>query len=131
MRLLSFILSVLILFQSMSFTVQQMAQIDDLIEHARLHKTEYGDSFFVFLSKHYGQLKTQHESDQKDKDHDHEQLPFNCQSQILTSVVFFDYKTSECQENEVDVLKIKEQFFYLSPVSDFLKEGLLQPPRSA
>ena len=128
---MSFILAMLVLFQSMSFTMQQIDHLDELIEHAQFHKAEYGDNFFVFLSKHYGELKEQHENDQQHEGEDHEQLPFNCQNQLLSSIVFFDFKSSDFERDTEFNLRNEAQFFYLSPVSNFLKKGLLQPPRFA
>ncbi|MBT8271454.1 MAG: hypothetical protein HKO90_02175 [Flavobacteriaceae bacterium] len=131
MKLLSFILSALILVQSLSFSFEELSQIDELIEHARFHKAEYGDNFLVFLSKHYGEQKSQHERDHQEEKEDHEQLPFNCQNQLLTSVVFFVQGNPVTVSSSVFKTNEESLFYYISPISDYLKKGLLQPPRSA
>ena len=131
MKFLSFILSALILVQSMSFSIQELAQLDELIEHARFHKAEYNDSFFVFLSKHYGEQKADHERDHQEEKQDHEQLPFNCQHQLLSSIVFYEKYSLLYSSNTNISLSQEAEFFYLTPVSDFHKKGILQPPRFA
>ena len=113
----------------MSFSIQELAQIDELIEHARFHKAEHGDNFFVFLSKHYGEQKAEHDKTHHEEKEDHEQLPFNCQHQLLSSIVFIIQKRSFINDGHEIEIKEKSQFFYLSPVSNYFKKGILQPPQ--
>ena len=45
------VLSFLVLIQSLNIGADNIMQLDELIEHAKFHKQEHGDGFFVFLSK--------------------------------------------------------------------------------
>ena len=56
----SIAISLLILFQSFNIHLDDVIELDELIEHAQFHSAEYGDNFFVFISKHYGELKAEH-----------------------------------------------------------------------
>ncbi len=67
-------------------------QLDELIEHAQFHKQEYGDTFFVFPSKHYGELKAEHSKNHQEEQKDHEQLPFQCHGHIITIIAFLPYQ---------------------------------------
>ncbi|NNK69014.1 MAG: hypothetical protein HKO96_00950 [Flavobacteriaceae bacterium] len=131
MKIMSFLLAGLILVQSVSFSIQELAQLDELVEHARFHKAEYGDNFFVFLSKHYGDQKSQHDRDNQNERQEHDQLPFNCQHQLLSSIVFFMHNISLLNGSTDFSAEQQALFFYISPVSSFHKKGILQPPRFA
>ncbi|MGE5943410.1 MAG: hypothetical protein ACM31G_03620, partial [Flavobacteriales bacterium] len=52
------------------------------IEHAHYHKDTYGDNFVTFLSEHYGDLKSSHESKHKE----HKDLPFKDHHHMLCHV---------------------------------------------
>ena len=87
-KLSAILLSSLILIQSINFSFDDVLQLDELIEHAQFHKQEYGDNFVVFLSKHYGELKAEHNEKHQEEQKDHEKLPFQCQSHVLTTTAY-------------------------------------------
>ena len=62
-KLFSISLSFLILLQSFGISFNDLSQIDEFIEHAQFHSEQYGDNVFVFISKHYGELKTDHDKE--------------------------------------------------------------------
>ena len=109
--------------------MNDIMQLDELIEHARFHKQEYGDNFFVFLSKHYGKLEAEHTETHQDEQNEHEELPFKCQGQTFTITAFLllDHTT---ETNTLEISDIGESNFrYLSSHSLLHKRGLLQPPK--
>ncbi|WOD42969.1 hypothetical protein [Hwangdonia lutea] len=128
-KLISISLSFVILMQSFGFHINDIAQIDEFIEHAKFHNEQYGDNVFVFISKHYGEQKTIHEKEQHDEKEDHEQLPFQHQTHItsITDFVLNTYiqvfKTPEFSEFKT------HHFHYQAPSSSLHVEGLFQPPR--
>jgi len=114
--------------QSASIAASDILQLDELIEHAQFHKQEYGDSFFVFLSKHYGEQKAEHSKNHQEEQKDHEQLPFQYQGHTLILVALIDSENSLF--NTIEIADSAEfNFHYLSSFSTLHKKGLLQPPR--
>ena len=72
--------------QSFGVHYDDIVQLDELIEHAQFHSEQYGDNMIVFLSKHYGELKADHQRDHQEEKKDHEKLPFNHSSTSHTCV---------------------------------------------
>lgn len=104
-------------------------QIDEFIEHAQFHSEQYGDNVFVFISKHYGELKANHDKEHQEEKEDHEQLPFQKHSQI-SSMNAFVLNTSKEVYHIPDFSEFKtNNFHYQAPSSSLHLEGLLQPPR--
>ncbi len=115
--------------QSFGFHINDIAQIDEFIEHAKFHNEQYGDNVFVFISKHYGEQKKDHEKEQHDGNEDHEQLPFQHQTHIasITDFVLNTYiqvlKTPEFSEFKT------HHFYYQATSSSLHVDGLFQPPQ--
>ena len=86
LKSVAILLSSLLLFQSAIYYFGSVDDIEKLIEHAELHSEEYGDSFFEFLSKHYGELRLTHSHEDGTEQHDHENLPFNQQVTLQSPV---------------------------------------------
>lgn len=130
-RILSISLSLLILIQSFNISIGEIVEMDELIEHAQFHSEEYGDNFLVFLSKHYGELKSEHSEKHKEEQKDHEELPF--QHQMHTPAL------SAFVIDDLDMITINPNFavhnsgnyFYLDSHSFLIDKGLFQPPRQA
>ncbi|WP_229724459.1 hypothetical protein [Winogradskyella forsetii] len=115
--------------QSFGINLNDLSQIDELIEHAQFHNEQYGDNVIVFISKHYGELKADHNREHQEEKEDHEQLPFQHVSHTSTITAFVlninkdDSKTFEFSEFK------EHTFFYQIPSSSIHSEGILQPPR--
>lgn len=107
-------------------------RINELIEHAEFHQEEYGDSLWIFISKHYGELKKEHMGENPHESSDHNKLPFHhngCMHMGFLAMI---------QEDPVPVLdKIvgaeqeKGSFFYQEPSSFQFVKGIFQPPKEA
>ena len=127
--LFSISLSFIILLQSFGVHIDDMVQIDDFIEHAQFHSEQYGDNVFVFISKHYGELKADHDKDHQDEKEEHEQLPFQHQSH-LTVVADFILNAQKLTLRTPEFAEFKKHsFYYMVPSSSQYLEGLFQPPR--
>jgi hypothetical protein len=128
-KLFSISLSFIILVQSLGIGLADVAQIDEFIEHAQFHSEQYGDNVLVFISKHYGELKADHDRDHQEEKEDHEELPFQHQSHISSITAFVlntpreEFKTPEFPEFKT------HNFYYQAPSSSLHSEGLFQPPR--
>ena len=130
-KLFSIMMSGLILIQSMDIAFDDIAQFDELLEHADFHAEKYGDNLLVFISKHYGELKEQHDKDHKEEKKDHEELPFQkhcaCSSFTAMAIITAFPDLPSLQNNECPVAN----FNYRAPTSSPHTKGLLQPPQFA
>ena len=127
----SIVVSVLILVQSFNIHFSDIIELDELIEHAQFHAEEYGDNILVFLSKHYGELKTEHSQKHQEEKEDHENLPFQHQCQTASLSAFVLNQTAEYPVDLVTVLDRDSDFFYQASYHSLVQERLLQPPRLA
>lgn len=122
-------MSFVILLQSIGLHSDDLVQIDEFIEHAKFHSEQYGDNVIVFISKHYGELKAAHEKEHEEEKEDHEQLPFQHQSQLGSIIAY----TTNPLDAQLETPLIKEykssNFYYQEPSSSSHTKGLLQPPR--
>ncbi|MGJ5642703.1 hypothetical protein [Formosa sp. S-31] len=124
---LAIIFAFFILFQSLSFEVSDVANLDILIEHAQFHKKQYGDSFFQFMAEHYGNAKEKHQGD-----HKHDNLPFKHDHQMCSHYnSVFTFIHSEIDIKRVEFVDIPRNFLYRESHSIFEKFPLLQPPKHA
>lgn len=128
-KLFAILLSSLILLQSINIDTDDIMQLDELIEHAAFHKAEHGDDFFVFLSKHYGELKAEHSKKHQEEEKDHEQLPFQCQGHLLTITAFVLQQTFLETNLLLGLNNVEANFHYQTSMSTLHKKGLLQPPK--
>jgi hypothetical protein len=130
-KLFSIVLSGLILIQSFDMAHSDIEQIDELLEHANFHAEKYGDNILVFISKHYGDLKDQHNKDHQEEMEDHEKLPFqnHCHASSITAIV----ANMACTElDPIQISNGSEANFYYLPLSSSLHtKGLFQPPQLA
>ena len=127
MKFFSLILSSLILVQSLNISFEDISKLNVLLEHAEFHQQKYGDSFFEFLSEHYGE-KT---SDISNKHKEHKDLPFKHDSNthnnlnwtIVLNGLFIELK------NTAILTASKANFFYKESISIFEKQSVFQPPK--
>ena len=124
-------LSAILLLQGFNYGLPDLIRVGDLLEHANFHAETYGDSFTIFLSKHYGELKDQHNREHQEEEKEHEKLPFNHQASapsftgfVLTNSWFDTLKFS-------DTSFFSSIFFYENFYSSPGKSGIFQPPRLA
>ena len=128
-RIISISLSLLLLVQSFNISLSEFVEVDELIEHAQFHAEKYGDNFLVFLSKHYGELKSEHSKKHQDEQQEHDELPF--QQQLLSvSLSFFVLDENDISTIESPFLvEESSNYYYQDSHSFFVEEGLFQPPR--
>ena len=114
MKLFSIFFSFLMLFQSVNINVCDISQIDEFIEHAQFHKEKYGDNFFVFISKHYGNLSVEHSKKHQEEKKEHENLPFNHNIQLVSLYLpEFGKADSSYDCNHVDIERTDNYFYQL------------------
>ncbi len=121
--------ALLIFLQSINIHFNDLLELDKFVEHYKFHVDEYGDNLLVFMSKHYGELKSSHNEQHQEEQKDHEQLPFQHQSQcpqllafVLEAEPLFQSRT-EIPANNLD------NFHYQISYSPIWVDGPFQPPR--
>ena len=131
LKLSSIAVSLLILVQSFNIHFNDIIELDQLFEHAQFHSTEYGDNFFVFISKHYGELKAEHNKQHQEEKEQHEQLPFQhqCQSPSLYAVVL--NRLMETSSFFDQGVHITANYFYQDSYHSLAQEGPFQPPKNS
>ncbi len=127
-KLFSIVLASFILVQSFNIHLGDILKFDMLLDHAKMHKSKYGDNFFVFLSKHYGELKESHKKQHEEEEKNHSHLPVNhdCSSQIQSSFIL------NLVALNITILQAKESpqnFYYQDKFSTFEKQKIFQPPQ--
>ena len=121
--------SLIILIQSFGISLSDLGQMDEFIEHAKFHSQQHGDNVFVFISKHYGDLKSEHNKEHQEEKEDHEKLPFQ-QNSHMSSIAVFVLNTQKQEFKILEFSEFKEHnFHYQSLTSSLHSEGLFQPPR--
>lgn len=124
-------LSLLVFFQSVGIGVSDLFMLSELIEHAKYHSEEYGDDFFTFFEKHYGDLKLEHQKTNTEERAQHEKLPFqhNNVNHLLSEVVVPFYQLS--LKKSVSLYDSKKLFYYKDLYSFLQKGSIFQPPQFA
>lgn len=127
-KLFAILFSILILVQSSNVGFEDITKLNVLFEHAQYHQDTYGDSFFEFLTEHYGEDMLKHQNDHEE----HEELPFK-HKQDCTHIVFdFTANTQFCLHNTYpSLIRIPLNFFYKESSSLFEKPAVFQPPKFA
>ena len=131
MKLIAFILSSVILIQSIDIHISDIVNLGELINHAQFHQEEYGDDLFEFFAKHYGELKAEHEKQNPYERQEHEKLPFHCDhhnSNNFQLLFAFDDETLIPTPNFSEFKKLT--LFYISIYKSPDLNTILQPPRS-
>ena len=125
-KIISIILTFLILSQTSEVSIVDVLKVKNLYEHAKFHQELYGDTLLDFLSEHYGDGNIDHKNDHQD----HDNLPFKhtsktCSHNILLFTIDFMH-----QELEIDTsLDSSVNFFYRETTSVFELNSILQPPQ--
>jgi len=127
-KILALTYSFLILIQSFNINLDDISKINALIDHAQFHKEMYGDSFFDFLTEHYGEVKHYHDSDNQD----HENLPFKDNHHMCTHInLSFISPNISFKINNTEFIEIPFNFFYKESFTSFEKPSVFQPPKQA
>ncbi|MCR9265513.1 MAG: hypothetical protein NXH86_15265 [Flavobacteriaceae bacterium] len=131
LRLFAISLSSLIFMQSINLHFNDLVELDELVEHYQFHSDEYGDNFLIFISKHYGAQKNTHSQQHQEEQQEHEELPFQHQTQCSQLLVFVeDHKPILESRSEVPVAT-SDNFHYQMSYSTIWGDGPFQPPKQA
>ncbi len=127
-KIISIILTFLILSQTSEVSIVDVLKVKNLYEHAKFHQENYGDTILDFLAEHYGDGDMDHKNDHQD----HDNLPFKHTSQTCSHNILLFTIDLIHQELEINTsLDMSVNFFYKESTSDFEKNSIFQPPRLA
>lgn len=119
-----YILSLLISIQSIGFSADSFAGLDDFWAHYQTHQQENGDDLLRFIDLHYGSGRAEHQ----DKHDEHEQLPFGDIHSVQVLIVFLNFS-----EINLKVVEFKTQkhsnFNYQEHYISALSTEVFQPPK--
>jgi len=130
-KFFSLVTSCLILIQSLNINFNDIVQLDELIEHSKFHSEAYGDNFFLFIAKHYGELKQEHSKEHQEEKKKHEQLPFNHQSCAHSSIDFVSIIYDIPLLKSLPITTNSSNFYYQELYSLFEKSSVFEPPKLA
>ncbi|HHC79203.1 MAG TPA: hypothetical protein ENK46_04925 [Flavobacteriia bacterium] len=124
-KIISIVLMSLILIQTSEASISDVLQLKSLFQHAKFHQQMYGDSFFEFLSEHYGQKAYEHRNEHKE----HHDLPLKNHQNIINALTVFVVCISHFTIKEQTFIETASNFFYKEPTSSFEKPSVFQPPK--
>tara|TARA_R110002072_G_scaffold11333_6_gene51496 strand:+ start:304 stop:693 length:390 start_codon:yes stop_codon:yes gene_type:complete len=125
-RLGTLFVSIILFFQSINIHVVDVIRLGDLMEHANFHAQEYGDDWFAFFVKHYGEEKEEHE--QKANHQEHKKLPFS--EQICSGITVFVILPNEPEAVNFELEENFSRDFFYSDLYRFVTvEDFFQPPQ--
>lgn len=125
-KIVAFIYSFLILVQSFNINFEDISKLQALMEHAQYHQEVYGDTFFEFLSEHYGDKMVEHQ----DKHSEHQNLPFKDSHHMCSHLnTTFLNQTLIFEICSTDFVEIPFNFIYKDSSSNFEKPSVFQPPK--
>lgn len=131
MKLISIILTLVILNQSVFVHANDLLAITDLVEHYEFHQKKYNDDFLTFVSKHYGSQKKSHNDSNKDEKSSHDNLPFQHANHHSSLTLYFEQQTVSTTDRpvitEADVKTLKNEAL----THNLFSSGVFQPPKQA
>lgn len=126
----TYLLTILVLLQSLHINVGDVLHIQDFIEHAQFHKVNYGDNLISFISKHYGQEKNEHHKNHQEEKHEHEKLPFSGCSTLHAPVALLEHRFVSAIKR-FDNFEKQDNFGYQINYISLTSFDIFQPPKSA
>ena len=130
-KLVTSIVSVMLLIQSFNISFGDFLHLEDLVKHYEYHQETFGDDVFSFLNKHYGELKTQHNLEHQEEREDHEKLPFeHHNSCVHTVVAYLTDMDLLAEPKSVPSDQMTSNFVYRDFYSFSLKNSIFQPPKN-
>lgn len=131
MKLSSFFLAFLLLFQGTFWNMDDVTRMGALIEHAQFHADAYGDSFLDFLSKHYGELQKEHDGKHQEEQSPHDDLPFQHQSFVLVVADLNCMTARYTPPYSVVNDNTSQDFHYQNNYASLACFDIFQPPKIA
>ena len=123
--------SLLIVFQSVGFGMQDIFMLGRLVQHAEYHSENYGDDYLTFFEKHYGTLKAEHQKNHNEEEQEHQELPFQHTScnHLVAELILVTFEIPFLKP--VISSQTASNFHYQNLYSSLEKSSIFQPPKFA
>lgn len=123
-KIAAFILSFVILFQSLSFEIADFSKLPTLVNHISEH-FKSGDNLFDFVEMHYGVKLENHQNEHNE----HKELPFKHQHldshfQFAFVICFHQYPFESIED-----IPESNNFNYNEPLTTLVVNNFFQPPK--
>ncbi len=126
---MSIILSLSVLLQGLNFHVSDMMELKVLAKHLEEHQSSYGDDFFSFFDKHYGDLRQEHDQEEHKGSSEHEKLPFKHKvCQLNVGILIHNSDAAERNLDPVPIYSVPI-YYYLDNYSFLDHSDIFQPPQ--
>lgn len=125
-KIAAFILSFIILFQSLSIDIQDFNKIPTLLNHISCH-LKSGDNLADFIEKHYGIQSDIHKSEHNE----HKELPFKHQHLDSHFQVAFVVYFQQYPIQTIESISQNNNFNYTEPLTSLVVNNFFQPPKIA
>lgn len=119
-----FILSFIILFQSLSFDLEDLGKISTFVDHISCHY-DNGDTFTDFIDIHYGTKLGNHENEHKE----HNELPFKHQHLESHFQFAFVLNFHQYPIKSLDDIIESNNYIYIESHSKLVIKNVFQPPK--
>ena len=126
---MSLFLSFSILLQGLNFHVSDMMELKVLVNHLEEHQSSFGDDFFTFFDKHYGDLRQEHDQEEHKGSNEHEKLPFKHKvCQLNVGILIHHTSAVERHLDPVPTHAV-QNYYYLDNYSFLDQSEIFQPPQ--
>lgn len=125
----SITLAIFLLAQSFNLHSGDYFKLGALISHLEFHQDAYGDDLFTFISKHYGDKKSSHDQEQKERE-DHQRLPFNHNICSDSGQIFIIDLNKMAYPLPGDELYSNANFHYQNSYTFLQNTDFFQPPKA-
>lgn len=131
-KIVALILTFILLFQGAGLGMEDVLLFGRLAEHAQYHSENYGDDFFTFFNKHYGNQRAEHAKNASGEHSDHEELPFqhHACNHSIAEVILTSYEFP-LKKIVLTVRSTEQHFYYQNLYASLDRAAIFQPPRLA
>lgn len=129
MKLSSFILSFVVLFQSFNFDLGDLQKLPNFINDVSCHIND-GESFSDFIGHHYLNSDSHEHNNEDSHEHEkHGELPFKHQHSDSHFQLMYVFLTNEIKINGENLIVSNNNFFYNEPSTNLGLNSIFQPPK--
>ena len=128
MKLSSFILSFIVLFQSFNFDLEDVNKLPNFIKDASCHIAE-GENFSDFINDHYLDSDSHQHKDDLHQHEKHGELPFKHQHTDSHFQLVYVFFSNESIAKDECLIVSNNNFFYNEPSTNLGLNSFFQPPK--
>jgi ABC-type Zn2+ transport system substrate-binding protein/surface adhesin len=119
-------LAILILFQGMFAYIDISFELEEIHEDFIVHQAKYADDFTTFLSKHFGDLKEEHQAQHQEE---HQEHKHHNEMELNTHFDYFIDNLAISIPKKIIISTQEANYYYQDLFSNFEKQKIFQPPQ--